>query len=155
MFQSLHGMEEEEALPLPLPAASFLSPPLLTSDAMFSPFRARPPDEPGSSGKASRVRRRTALASPYAWPENSQTPPLPSAENPRWLPGIVTRAGRLLSFVLCSDSSKTSSSYSSDANGGGRDSSGSYLPCLVRCLILFLNSAELHPSLSLEMVDFL
>ncbi|RWV98211.1 hypothetical protein GW17_00038953 [Ensete ventricosum] len=83
-------------------------------------FRARrPAEEGGSGGKILRGRRggSASQSSPYARPSPpALPPPPPRAGSPRWLLGLVSGAGKLISSVFRSDSSSSASSsdYSSD-----------------------------------------
>ncbi|XP_072994901.1 uncharacterized protein [Typha latifolia] len=92
---------------------------------MASLFRARRTEEGRSGGKILRGRRAAAAAaSPYARPQSP--PPLPSPSptlheqsvSPKWLSGLISGAGKLISSVFGSDggssSSSSSSGYSSD-----------------------------------------
>ncbi|CAL9751581.1 unnamed protein product [Musa acuminata subsp. burmannicoides] len=87
---------------------------------MASLFRARrPAEEGGSGGKILRGRRggSASQSSPYARPPPpALPPPPPPAGSPRWLLGLVSGAGKLISSVFRSDSSSSASSsdYSSD-----------------------------------------
>ncbi|CAL9091522.1 unnamed protein product [Musa textilis] len=87
---------------------------------MASLFRARrPAEEGGSGGKILRGRRggSASQSSPYARPPPPALPsPPPPAGSPRWLLGLVSGAGKLISSVFRSDSSSSASSsdYSSD-----------------------------------------
>ncbi|WOK92109.1 protein KAKU4-like isoform X9 [Canna indica] len=97
---------------------------------MASLFRARrPPDESKSGGKILSGRRRSQTASPYARPQSPLPlcllpPPAPSpsqTRSPRWISGLISGAGKLISSVFGSDGSSScsfasSSDYSSDGD---------------------------------------
>ncbi|WOL13858.1 hypothetical protein Cni_G22638 [Canna indica] len=89
---------------------------------MASLFRARRrAEEGGSGGKIIRNRRasQNPPASPYARPQPpALPPPPPPAGSPRWLLGIVSGAGKLISSVF--RSSPSSSDYSSDEDSSHR-----------------------------------
>lgn len=101
---------------LPRVKTQFDAPP---PSAMASLFRVRRQGEGGSGGKILRGRRTPPPASPYARPKNS--PPCPAAaspahfRSPRWLKGLISGAGKLISTVFRSEGSSSSSpGYSSD-----------------------------------------
>ncbi|XP_042433163.1 uncharacterized protein LOC122019733 isoform X1 [Zingiber officinale] len=88
---------------------------------MASLFRARreAPEEGGSGGKILRDRRggREAQPSPYARPPPlALPPPPPPAGSPRWLLGLVSGAGKLISSAFRSDGSSPDSSASSSSS---------------------------------------
>ncbi|XP_020264667.1 protein KAKU4 isoform X2 [Asparagus officinalis] len=94
---------------------------------MSSLFRARRSDEPRSGGKLLRGRRVTPSASPYARPESS--PAAAQMGSPKWLSGLISGAGKLISSVLPSYRSSESPHSSSPVYSSDDDedlSSGDY-----------------------------
>ncbi|XP_010914177.1 uncharacterized protein [Elaeis guineensis] len=87
---------------------------------MASIFRARCQREGGAGGKILRGRPAAPPASPYARPKKQLPSPasasLASSQSPRWIQGLISGAGKLISTVFRSEDSSCSSSsgYSSD-----------------------------------------